>query len=62
MVWVDFISLVGLFEKRKAIFCACLVEVGEIDTDMPLAIVFLHQYHIRYPFEILEFPNKLYLE
>ena len=44
--------------KCKAIFWTCFVEVGEIHTNTPFAILFLHNHRIGKPHGIFDFGDQ----
>ena len=48
--------------QREAILWACFVEVGEVDTESPLAILFLEEYYVSQPLRILHLPDRSCLE
>ena len=44
--------------QREAILWTCFVDVGEINTESPLAICFFDEYYISQPIWILYLPNR----
>ena len=48
--------------QRDAIFWACFIDVGEVDTESPLAICFFDEYHVSQPLRIFQLPDSFFLE
>ena len=43
--------------QREAVFWACFVDVGEVNTESPLAIFFFDEYYVCQPLRILHLPD-----
>ena len=48
--------------QREAVLWACFVDVGEVDTESPLAICFFDEYYVSQPLRILHLPDRSCLE
>ena len=48
--------------QREAVVWACFVDVGEVDTESPLAICFFDEYHVNQPLRIFHLPDRSCLE
>ena len=48
--------------QREAVLWTCFVDVGEVDTESPLAICFFDEYCVSQPLRILHLPDRSYLE
>ena len=48
--------------QREAVLWACFVDVGEVDTESPLAICFFDKYYVSQPLRILHLPDRSCLE
>ena len=44
--------------QREAVFWACFVDVGEVDTESPFTICFFDEYYISQPLWILHLPDR----
>ena len=63
----EFMACCGVHDEvdprqREAVLWACFVDVGEVDTESPLAICFFDEYYVSQPLRILHFPDRSYLE
>ena len=48
--------------QREAVLWACFVDVGEVDTESPLAIYFFDEYYVSQPLRILHLLDRSCLE
>ena len=48
--------------QRKAVLWACYVDVSEVDTESPLAILFFDEYDVGQPLRILYLPDRPCME
>ena len=48
--------------QREAVFWACFVDVGEVDTKSPFTICFFDEYYVSQPLWILHLPDRSYLK
>ena len=48
--------------QRETIFWTCSIDVGEVDTEPPLAVRFLDKYDVGQPFRIFHFSDCSGLE
>ena len=44
--------------QREAVFWACFVDVGEVDTESPFSICFFDKYYVSQPLWILHLPDR----
>ena len=48
--------------QREVVLWACFVDVGEVDTESPLAICFFDKYYVSQPLRILHLPDRSCVE